>query len=73
MKAFQRMILKGDIADPANPPSGCYFHPRCRYAEEICKHKEPPFINVMGNDRHPHYAACHFADKLRLLGIKSQD
>jgi len=66
----ERIFLKGDIADPANPPSGCYFHPRCQYAEEICRHEEPSLINVNGNDGHSHYVACHFADKLRLLGIK---
>ena len=37
-----RITLEGDVADPANPPSGCYFHPRCRYAEDICKTETPP-------------------------------
>ena len=67
----KRIILKGDIADPANPSSGCYFHPRCRYAKEICKDKEPSFINITGSEEYPHYVACHFADRLSLLGIKS--
>jgi len=66
----KRIILKGDIADPANPPSGCYFHPRCRYAKEICRDKEPPFINIAGDEEHPHYVACHFKDKLKLMGIE---
>jgi len=66
----KRIILKGDIADPANPPSGCYFHPRCNYAQDICKDKEPPLVNITGDEEHPHYVACHFADKLNLLGIK---
>lgn len=65
----RRIVLKGDVADPANPPKGCYFHPRCRYAKEICKDKEPPLINN-SNDEHPHYVACHFVDKLRLIGIE---
>jgi len=66
----KRIILKGDIADPANPPSGCYFHPRCKYAQDICKEKEPPLINITGDKEHPHYVACHFAGKLELIGIK---
>jgi peptide/nickel transport system ATP-binding protein len=37
----QRIVLEGKVADPANPPSGCYFHPRCQYAAEIC-HEETP-------------------------------
>ena len=66
----KRIILKGDIADPANPPSGCYFHPRCKYAQDICKEKEPPLVNITGEEEHPHYVACHFAGKLELIGIK---
>ncbi|MBU4204526.1 MAG: ATP-binding cassette domain-containing protein, partial [Acidobacteria bacterium] len=34
---MKRIILSGEVANPVNPPSGCYFHPRCKYAEEICK------------------------------------
>ncbi|TET07575.1 ABC transporter ATP-binding protein [Candidatus Aerophobetes bacterium] len=67
----KKVLLAGDIADPANPPSGCYFHPRCRYAKEICKGKEPPLINNSGGgDEHAHYVACHFKDKLKLVGIE---
>ncbi len=60
-----RIPLEGDVADPANPPSGCYFHPRCRYAEAICQQETPPLVEV-GN---AHVAACHFADKLELQGM----
>ena len=67
----EKVLLKGDIADPANPPSGCYFHPRCQYAQEICKNKEPPFINI-SNEENAHYVACHFADKLQLIGIEKK-
>jgi peptide/nickel transport system ATP-binding protein len=62
-----RVILKGDVADPSNPPSGCYFHPRCRYAEEICSREEPPLVEVEPG----HLAACHFANDLDLIGIDS--
>jgi peptide/nickel transport system ATP-binding protein len=57
--------LPGDVPSPANPPSGCYFHPRCRYAEEICK-IERPVLRDMGDE---HFVACHFADKLSLQGV----
>ncbi len=65
----KRIILRGDVADPANPPSGCYFHPRCRYVKEVCRGQEPPFIETTGNREHPHHVACHWADKLRLSGV----
>ncbi|OQA40759.1 MAG: Oligopeptide transport ATP-binding protein OppF [Chloroflexi bacterium ADurb.Bin325] len=60
------IVLEGDVADPSNPPSGCYFHPRCRYAQEICRHEEPAL-----SDRHGtgHFVACHFADQLQLNSI----
>lgn len=58
-------LLFGEVADPANPPSGCYFHPRCPYAKDICQEEYPPLRNL-GND---HFAACHFAEELSLVGI----
>lgn len=59
-------VLSGEVPSPANPPSGCYFHPRCPYAQEICKKESPPLRDVGGN----HLAACHFADQLELKGAK---
>ncbi len=61
----QRIILEGEIPDPANPPSGCYFHPRCRYAIEQCKLQAPPLEEI----RPGHFAACHRARDLHLVGI----
>jgi peptide/nickel transport system ATP-binding protein len=61
----KRIILEGEIADPARPPSGCYFHPRCPYAKERCK-VETPALRPVGNDR---LVACHFAEELQLEGI----
>ena len=61
----RRIRLEGDVADPANPPSGCYFHPRCRYAQERCKHEEPP-LHPLDTD---HFVACHFAEELSLRGV----
>ena len=57
--------LPGEVASPINPPSGCYFHPRCRYAKEICSKENPPLIEVEPE----HWAACHFASELKLRGI----
>jgi peptide/nickel transport system ATP-binding protein len=57
--------LPGEVASPINPPSGCYFHPRCRYAKDICKTEIPPLKEV----KPEHYAACHFAGQLDLRGI----
>jgi peptide/nickel transport system ATP-binding protein len=64
-KKSKRIILKGDVPSPAKPPSGCKFHPRCRYAEPICAQEEPSLQEI----RPDHYAACHFADKLELIGF----
>jgi len=51
----KRIILKGEPPSPANPPSGCRFHPRCSYAKEICKHEEPKLVEVKPG----HFVACH--------------
>ncbi|MFQ5435420.1 MAG: ABC transporter ATP-binding protein [Anaerolineae bacterium] len=58
----QRLILEGDVPSPANPPSGCRFHPRCSYATEICSQQDPEFRNMptRGND---HFVACHHVEK----------
>ena len=52
-----RIILRGDPPSPADPPSGCRFHPRCWMARAICSEVEPPFERKGPN----HWAACHFA------------
>jgi len=62
----ERILLEGDVPNPANPPSGCTFHPRCRYAKKICGKKEPPLEDIGDG----HYVACHFASKLSLKGIR---
>ena len=63
----QRIRLEGEVADPANPPSGCYFHPRCRYAKPECSQDEPKFQSV--DKLNNHMASCHFAEDLTLRGI----
>jgi oligopeptide/dipeptide ABC transporter ATP-binding protein len=60
----ERIVLSGDVPNPANPPSGCHFHPRCRYARDICRTEAPPLRQVDPG----HVAACHFAEELNLVG-----
>lgn len=62
----ERILLAGDVPSPANPPSGCKFHPRCRYAKPICSEEEPQLI-----EHNPdHYTACHRVKELELTGIQ---
>jgi peptide/nickel transport system ATP-binding protein len=61
----KRIVLKGEIPDPSNPPTGCYFHPRCPYAQERCKVEAPPLREVEPG----RFAACHFAETLQLNGV----
>lgn len=63
--ANTRIRLEGEVADPAQPPSGCSFHPRCRYAQERCHRDVPPLREVDGGA----LVACHYADELDLAGI----
>lgn len=60
-----RIVLKGEVADPGNPPSGCAFHPRCPYAVERCT-TEIPELEHLGDN---HYVRCHRARELTLRGI----
>ena len=58
------LVLEGEVADPANPPGGCYFHPRCPYVIERCRHEAPALKPLDGGQ----WVACHRAAELELQG-----
>jgi oligopeptide transport system ATP-binding protein len=66
----ERIILQGDIPSPANPPTGCNFHPRCPYAEDRCRDEDPDLRPVPTPDGGTRLVACHFAEELSLTGVK---
>jgi peptide/nickel transport system ATP-binding protein len=61
----QRIVPEGEVADPANPPAGCYFHPRCRYAVDRCREATPQLEEVATG----HFVSCHRAKELTLRGV----
>ena len=61
----QDVALEGEVANPANPPTGCYFHPRCPHAAEVCRTEAPTWREIAP----AHFVACHRADELRLAGV----
>ena len=65
----RRIILEGEIPNPASPPSGCHFHPRCFKASERCAREPPAFERYPGL---PTYAACHHAGPLDSSGATRQ-
>ena len=67
--AVKRHLSRGEVPDPANRPPGCPFHPRCRYAENVCKVEEPP-LRELRPGSNDHAVACHFAEKLSLHGVE---
>ncbi len=67
----EKIVLQGEVADPANTPAGCYFHPRCNYAQDICREESPELVNVAAGDEDPHLVRCHFQDTLNLIGIEN--
>jgi peptide/nickel transport system ATP-binding protein len=62
----KRIVLQGEVANPAAPPSGCYFHPRCPHAIEVCRTQAPAFQEISPG----HVAGCHRAHELRLAGVE---
>ena len=57
--------LEGEVADPANPPGGCYFNPRCPFVQDICRTQAPPLTEIEPG----RLARCHFAGELELEGV----
>jgi len=64
-KGKRKIILKGEVPNPASPPSGCVFHPRCPYKKRICEEKAPELREISPS----HQVACHMAEKLKLSGL----
>ena len=61
----KRIPLEGEVANPADPPTGCYFHPRCAYATDICRSETPALQEVSPG----HFTSCHHAKELELVGV----
>jgi peptide/nickel transport system ATP-binding protein len=64
LRRRERRVAPGDLPDPAAPPAGCRFHPRCPYARDVCRAEAPPLREVAPG----HKAACHFSEELALEG-----
>jgi peptide/nickel transport system ATP-binding protein len=62
---MNRILLPGEVANPANLPSGCTFHPRCTYVQDKCRVEVPVWQEVSPE----HFASCHFAKELKLSGV----
>jgi peptide/nickel transport system ATP-binding protein len=62
----RRIVLQGEVANPAAPPSGCYFHPRCPHATTQCRTETPPTQEIAPG----HIVACHRAHELTLAGVE---
>ena len=62
-----QIILQGDVPSAANPPAGCHFNTRCKYAKDICK-KDYPILNKINNT---HFVSCHFANELSLKSFNN--
>jgi oligopeptide/dipeptide ABC transporter ATP-binding protein len=63
----RRIVLEGEVADPATPPPGCHFHPRCPYATPVCRTETPSLAEV----RPGHFVSCHRVEELTLRGVSS--
>jgi peptide/nickel transport system ATP-binding protein len=62
----RRIILEGEVANPASPPEGCYFHPRCPHAIDRCRAETPVWQEISP----AHFVACHRARELQLAGVE---
>jgi len=62
----RRIVLQGEVANPASPPSGCYFHPRCPHATAVCRTQTPAWQEISPG----HFVSCHRAHELHLAGVE---
>jgi peptide/nickel transport system ATP-binding protein len=62
----RRIVLQGEVANPAAPPSGCYFHPRCPYVIDVCRSTTPAWQEISRG----HFVGCHRAEELELAGVE---
>src|SRR5437762_3463162 len=62
----RRIVLQGEVANPASPPSGCYFHPRCPHAIDVCRTEAPAWQEISGGQ----FVSCHRAQELHLPGVE---
>jgi peptide/nickel transport system ATP-binding protein len=62
----RRIVLQGEVANPAAPPSGCYFHPRCPHAIERCRRETPAWREISPG----RFVGCHRAEELTLAGVE---
>ena len=62
----RRIVLQGEVANPASPPGGCYFHPRCPHAIEMCRTQTPAWQEISRG----HFVGCHRAHELQLAGVE---
>lgn len=67
-KRRERIVLRGEVADPAHVPPGCPFHPRCQYAQDRCRTEVPALQEIEGRR-----VACHFATELQLRGVEAKE
>jgi oligopeptide/dipeptide ABC transporter ATP-binding protein len=66
--SVDRLVLQGDVPSPIAPPSGCHFHPRCRYAADVCARDAPEYRDLGDG----HHVTCHFADTLTLQSVSGR-
>src|SRR5919109_533471 len=62
----KRIMLQGEVANPASPPTGCYFHPRCPHAIDVCRSETPAWQEISPG----HFVGCHRAQELTLAGVE---
>ncbi len=68
-----RILLQGEVPNPSHPPQGCHFHPRCRFAQAVCREESPALQVLQQAHGDKRLAACHFAEQLELEGILESD